>query len=279
MEIPKLINWAITNCCNLKCGFCFKLNDCDASFEDKKYIFNRMVESGIEQITFTGGEPLLDRNLAYFAYMCDKYSIKSSLHTNATLTEQFYQVCNSFDRISFSLDGSTPTVNEIMRGYDSYLQSILEKINYLKAYNKDFVIKTIVTRQNAGSVLEMVPLIKELKPTFWSIFEFRPLRIGQQNKNLYSLSDIFFNELITDIRMNIADDIPLNIRSNKEASEHPIFLVSGKGLVYTNDFHKGDVLIGSLMESSVKDIWKKIVTLNGMNESYENRNLNLIKRS
>lgn len=278
MEIPKLINWSITNCCNLKCGFCFKLNNCDASFEDKKYIFNRMLKSGIKQITFTGGEPLLDKNLAYFAYMCDKYSIKSSLHTNATLTKQFYQVCDSFDRISFSLDGNTPTVNKIMRGYDSYLQSVLEKINYLRAHNRDFVIKTIVTRQNIGSIIGMIPLIKELKPTFWSIFEFRPLRIGKQNNDLYSLSDNLFDKLTKDIKMNIAEDISLNIRSNKDASKYPIFLVSGKGLVYTNDIHKGDILIGSLMESSVKDIWQKIVALNGVDLFYKSRNLNLTKR-
>jgi MoaA/NifB/PqqE/SkfB family radical SAM enzyme len=278
MEVPKLINWAITNRCNLSCGFCFKLQDKDASFEEQKVIFDKMLESGVEQITFTGGEPLLEKNIVYFADLCNKHSIKSSLHTNATLTEQFYAVYNLFDRISFSLDGNTSSINQTMRGYDLYLQSVLEKINYLKEHNRDFVIKTVVTKQNIDSVLDMVSLVKELKPTFWSIFEFRQLRTGKQNNDKFLLPNGLFEKLTAKIKNQIDKEVEVNIRSNDDSAKHPIFLVSGNGLVYTNDIQQGDILVGSLIENSVKEIWQKIIDQKGINEQYAQRDLNLKKQ-
>jgi len=278
VEIPKLVNWSITSQCNLKCGFCFKLQDCEATFEDKRIIFEKILESGVKQITFTGGEPLLEENLGYFANLCDTHSIKSSLHTNATLASKFYEVCDLFDRVSFSLDGNTAYINKNMRGYDDYMESVLEKIKYLKERKRDFIVKTIVTKQNFNAVRNMTSLVTELKPTFWSIFEFRPLRNGEQNIDKFLLPNGHFNALTTQIKEVIGNEIELNIKSNEDSIQHPIFLVSGKGIVYTNDKTQGDIIVGSLMENSVKEIWQKIIEHNGINEHYKTRDLNLHKK-
>jgi len=277
VEIPKLINWSITSQCNLKCGFCFKLHDCEATFEDKKIIFDKILESGVEQITFTGGEPLLEKNIGYFAELCNDHSIKSSIHTNATLSNRFYEVCDLFDRVSFSLDGDSSEINKNMRGYDSYMECVLEKINFLKERKRDFIIKTTVTKQNFNSVLGMTTLINEIRPTFWTIFEFRPLRNGKQSIDKYLLQDGLFDTLTTEIRNKIGKEVTLNIRSNQDSTQHPIFLVSGKGIVYTNDQEQGDIVIGTLMENSVKEIWQKIIEHNGISERYKERDLNLQK--
>jgi len=279
VEIPKLLNWSITSQCNLKCGFCFKLHDCEASFEDKQIIFDKFLESGVKQITFTGGEPLLEENIGYFAKLCDTHSIKSSLHTNATLTSRFYEVCDLFDRISFSLDGNTADINKNMRGYDDYMGSVLEKIKYLKERKRDFIVKTLVTKQNFNAVRNMISLVTELKPTFWSIFEFRPLRNGVQNIDKYLLPNGHFSALTTEIKEIIGKEVELNIKSNEDSIQHPIFLVNGKGVVYTNDKEQGDIVIGSLMENSVKEIWRKIIEHNGINEQYKTRDLNLHKKT
>ena len=278
MEIPKLINWSITSQCNLKCEFCFRLHDCEATFEDKKIIFDKILESGVEQITFTGGEPLLEKNIGYFAELCNVHSIKSSIHTNATLSNRFYEVCDLFDRISFSLDGDSEEINENMRGCDSYMKCVLEKIKFLKERNRDFIIKTTVTKQNFNTVLNMTTLINEIQPTFWTIFEFRPLRNGKQYIDKYLLSDGFFDTLTAEMKNKVGKKVKLNIRSNKDSSQHPIFLVSGKGIVYTNDKEQGDFVVGSLMENSVKEIWQKIIEHNGISERYKTRDLLLYKK-
>lgn len=278
IDKPKLLHWAITNNCNLSCGFCFGHKEKDVSFKMQQLIFSRFVESGVEQISFTGGEPLLAKNLAYFAKQCDEYGIKSSLHTNATIESKFYEVCDLFDRISFSLDGASAEINSEMRGFPVYQETVHKAIDYLLEKEKDFVVKTIVTKRNYQSVLQMVPYIKRIKPKFWSLFEFRPIRRGKVNNDKYSLPHADFDNVTNQIREDISNDVVLNIRSNEDAKKNPLFLVSGEGLVYTNDENFDDILVGNLNENTVLEIWQKIMELKGENLSYEQRNLNLNKR-
>jgi MoaA/NifB/PqqE/SkfB family radical SAM enzyme len=278
MDIPKLVNWSITSRCNLKCEFCFKLNDCDASFADKKLIFKKISEAGVRQITFTGGEPLLEKNISYFAKLCDENSITTSIHTNATLTNKFFEIYKLFDRVSFSLDSNSVDINKELRGYNGYYESVLNKIHYMKEQKRDFVIKTVVSKMNFDSVLNMIPLVSTLQPTFWSIFEFRPLRTGGKNNDKYLLPEKYFDLIATEIRKRINGKLELNIRSNKDSTEHPIFLISGQGIIYTNDKEQGDFVIGSLMENSIKEIWQRIIRYNGISEQYKLKKLHLEKR-
>jgi MoaA/NifB/PqqE/SkfB family radical SAM enzyme len=189
MSVPSLINWSVISHCNLNCGFCFKIEEESTTLEEKNIIFQKIVDAKIEQVTFTGGEPLLDEDIGYLGKLCNKHNIKSSLHTNGTLSEYFYRSYEVFDRISFSLDGGESFFNSEMRGTSDYFSSIIEKCKYLKEQKRDFTIKTVVTRQNIHYIFDMIPLIREIKPTFWSIFEFRPLRIGMKNQQKYKLEE------------------------------------------------------------------------------------------
>ena len=67
----------ITLRCNQNCRYCHRfLNIDEVGFEENKKIIDRLVEDGIKNLTFTGGEPLLYPNvleLVKYAKVNKKY--------------------------------------------------------------------------------------------------------------------------------------------------------------------------------------------------------------
>ena len=276
MYLPKLANWSITNKCNLNCSFCFRHSEIpDPSKNVKEYILACIIQSGVKRITFTGGEPLLDLDLISLIHSCNKKGIFTSLHTNAILDKEFYDAAKLVDRVSFAIDGPDNSTNFRMRGINDYLDRVLKKVQYLKNTNVDYSIKTVVTRQNINRIHEMVTIIRNIKPAFWSIFQFRPVRNGYKNKSLFTVEDCEFNNLIMSIDNN---DITLNIVSRKDAESYPIFLIVGNGNVYTNDNMKGDVLVGSLYENDINTLWLKITSLNKIQTNHLTKYDNISRR-
>ena len=55
--------WNITEKCNESCKFCYRTIVDDLSLEENKRIADKLIEHGVEKITFAGGEPLLYKGL------------------------------------------------------------------------------------------------------------------------------------------------------------------------------------------------------------------------
>ncbi|MDR2582128.1 MAG: radical SAM protein [Fibromonadaceae bacterium] len=268
-KLPVLINWSLTERCNLNCGFCFRFHDKELPSDKMKIVLEKIVKSGVRRVTLTGGEPTLVNGLESIAEKLRYAGIFVSLHTNGMNVDYVKKNYFHFDRISLSLDGLNSFVNKIMRGHDDYFEKIMDLIMFLKENKRDFAIKTTVTKKNIDSILDMVDFINDIKPTFWSLFEFLPLENGKLNKDDYLLNDGEFNGLISKIKC----DVTLNTMSLIEASGYPMFSVAANGEVYTKDGENGKISVGSLLdnETNVEIIWAKIIKKNKIEEKYINR--------
>lgn len=262
---PPLINWSITNRCNLHCKFCYKFFDDDPTYEEKRYILNKIIDSNVTRITFTGGEPLLDDNLIDILKICNENSIFTSIHTNGTIERNFYTIIKFANRISLPLDGPDERINFLMRNSGIFYSKVIKKLEFLYNNNYEFSIKTVVTKINKDYIFSMIPIINKYKPSFWSLFQFRPIREGDLNKSKFSISEVEFYKVINKLQGNV--NVKLNVLSAKNASSYPIFLISGKGKVYTNNL-SGDILIGSLYKNSIQELWKKILRINPIKDIY-----------
>lgn len=86
---------SITDRCNLACKYCMPLN-CEnktkkneMSYDEIENVIDALVELGILKIRFTGGEPLIRKNvLDFFEKVCPKYNVKWAITTNATTLEK-----------------------------------------------------------------------------------------------------------------------------------------------------------------------------------------------
>ena len=78
----------IHEACNAGCWFCgFAKSTDNFRLSQEKYleILDECVRVGVSYIRFTGGEPLLDRNLVSYIKKASQLGIKTSVITNGSL--------------------------------------------------------------------------------------------------------------------------------------------------------------------------------------------------
>lgn len=127
---PILCNYYVTYRCNASCGFC------DIWEKPSPYIdpadFERNLKDlkrlGVKVIDFTGGEPLLHREIEYMLKRAKKERFITTLTTNCLLYPKKAEAISGLvDMLHFSLDSSEKEKHDVGRGvacFDSVLESI-----------------------------------------------------------------------------------------------------------------------------------------------------------
>jgi MoaA/NifB/PqqE/SkfB family radical SAM enzyme len=159
------IIWEITNKCNLQCKHCYN----ESAFrnkqwehiplEDAKTIIDKIVKSKYDLIDFLGGEPLLYPYIAQLAKYAVSKGIKVCIVTNGTLLNDKMQrdlIESGTTMISISIDGSTPEINDNIRGEGTFnciiknlknLQQKIQRSNSKTEISLGFVINKINIHQ------------------------------------------------------------------------------------------------------------------------------------
>ena len=164
----------MTHKCNFNCTYCYQNRyksqhayQGHITIEDVKEIaaFIGMPEfdsSNIGEVVISGGEPLLEENIATINYICDSIPAKKiSLFTNGVNILKFKSQCDftKIDEFQISLDGTDPVIKQVNR-YLGNIHSILQGIDYLLQLGKKVSLVTMWTRELEEHLSEYIPLIK-----------------------------------------------------------------------------------------------------------------------
>jgi len=127
---PVLCNYYVTYRCNATCDFCdiwekpspyITLADAEQNFKDLKAL-------GVKVIDFTGGEPLLHRQLPELLALAKSMGFITTVTTNCLLYPKYAEKLKGLvDMLHFSLDSPDREEHNLSRGvncYDFFLQSI-----------------------------------------------------------------------------------------------------------------------------------------------------------
>lgn len=128
--MPILCNYYLTYRCNAACGFCdiwqkpspfVKVDDVRKNLLDLKRL-------GVKFIDFTGGEPLLHRDLPEILDIAKRMGFVTTVTTNALLyPKRAKDLAGKIDLLHFSLDSAYKERHDESRGvrcYDKVLESI-----------------------------------------------------------------------------------------------------------------------------------------------------------
>ncbi len=141
------INYArisLTSACNLKCLYCSQHNGENINIPIKFYetLIDALCEIGIDKIRFTGGEPLLNKNIAHLVKHTKRHkNIKDiAITTNGILFDNYLEdlYSSGLNRINFSLDTRDKETYKILTGCDSL--DLVEK-NILLARQRGIKVK------------------------------------------------------------------------------------------------------------------------------------------
>ena len=149
----KMLNIYITNAFNLRCTHCFmksgtKLKS-ELKLEDWMNVLSDFKAFGGENVTFSGGEPLMFQGFAEVLKYVHNKGLKVTLLSNGLLwTESMIkELAPLIDEIQFSIDGANEKTNAAVRGKDNF-DRVVETVIKFSNYGVKTSVSTTFTYEN-----------------------------------------------------------------------------------------------------------------------------------
>jgi MoaA/NifB/PqqE/SkfB family radical SAM enzyme len=152
---PLAASLKLTENCQARCVTCnyWQTRWEDGLDADKAVdIINRLGHFGIRYLRFTGGEPLLRRDLFQIMQQADMAKFKRvTLQTNGLLLKKLHREINEspISKIAVSIDGLEAS-NDVIRGIKGYFRLAMEGISLLKG--KQVNITATLNGRSAGEL-------------------------------------------------------------------------------------------------------------------------------
>ncbi|MBK7584781.1 MAG: radical SAM protein [Myxococcales bacterium] len=163
LDRPQLlgIGWAITHRCNSRCPFCDRHSGPEGlPTETALDIIDQLAELGCRRVHFTGGEPLMRKDLEELLRHVRRRRMTSSVNTNGALLMERPGVVDASDSFLVSIDGPE-AIHDRYRGAGSHAR-LLGGLAALVRANKPRVLSVTLFRDN----LEQLPYFLGLATRF-----------------------------------------------------------------------------------------------------------------
>lgn len=175
--------------CNLKCKHCSSSADSGRtlgySTSQATAIINQMADIGVVDIAFSGGEPLLRRDLEQIIAFANSKGITTGTSTNgfAMTARRARQLkMAGLDRLQVSLDGLKEE-HERIRGHGTFNRALAAIERSLEARLRTHICFTAM-RSNAHLLPEMIELALELGVDGFNLSQFVPTGRGSLAEGL-----------------------------------------------------------------------------------------------
>ncbi len=184
---PFMVVWNFTKQCNLKCKHCYAnatpypAKD-ELTLEERFAVVDQLDEAGVAAISFSGGEPLVNRYFWKVAEYAKSKGFYLTIATNGTLiTEKVAKRLKEVGirYVEISLDGPNAEIHDEFRGVKGAFNATIRGIKNAKAAGLEVGIATTATHENIDSIPEILALARELKVDRFIVFNFIPTGRGK----------------------------------------------------------------------------------------------------
>ncbi len=272
----------LTRACNLKCIHCLnnsgiKQKD-ELTKEDLLKLIKNFSSHGVQEIRFTGGEPLLFNGIYDLIRFATEEGICTSLGTNGTLvTKEVAKKLkeSGLKKVVVSIDGNKKTHDKI-RGKKNY-QKAMKGLKYLQKNGINVRVNSVIMKSNMEDVIKLAKKMSRKKITifirrFISSGRGKELEDNMLNKNDYDYVRNKLQKELTkktyvnghylrnDEGVNSRIKLPFEIRGCKAGQRAITILPNGDvnlcGFLATQDFPK----VGNIKE--IDDFLNFWITIN-----------------
>lgn len=251
----KEICWNITTRCNQGCRYCHRfLNINDLTFKENEKILGNLIEDGVTDITWTGGEALIYENIEKLIKIAHQNGIRNKLITNGKiLANSNMEIINYLDSLTLSLDSTNNEINKELGRGKEHFKNVKDILDYIKENNSDIKLRinTVANKLNIDNMSEFILFLNEYNIYAWRIFRFMPLReTAVKNKNKFEISNDQFQSIkekcnkecnITNIEYREEDDME---------SKYVLLVANGDIVITENgkDVIKGNALFDKVSQ-------------------------------
>ncbi len=165
-----VVVWNITKQCNLKCIHCYAHAknipfDNELSTKDGKNLIDDLARFNVPVLLFSGGEPLIRKDLPELAAYTVEKGIRAVISTNGTLISQktahiLKDIGLSY--VGISLDGMEK-INDRFRGVKGAFQSALDGINNCKEAGIKVGLRFTINKFNESEISKIFTLLDEME--------------------------------------------------------------------------------------------------------------------
>lgn len=279
----KNVQIEITNRCNLECLHCYA-NSCknsrsELTTNEIKNIIKEASDLGCNDISLSGGEPLLHKNVVDVMRIVKDYGLKLTVNTNGTLlNEKIIKIMGHLevDLVTVSIHGyHAKTHDFITQSHGSWSKAV-ESIEELIKNNIPVGIATAITKVNMNEVPLIARSLRELDIRAFFTFRFLPIGRGKMNKDILDLSPIEHKSIMAklfnfhDIKKYTYIEVPyiMGSKSNKikiiscQAGINTCTISSNGDVLACAGLRDERIVAGNIKREDFGHIWYNSKSLN-----------------
>ncbi|MGQ9538531.1 MAG: radical SAM protein [Candidatus Bathycorpusculaceae bacterium] len=264
---PLFVSYNVTSRCNMRCIYCgwWKMEKFELPTDKALSVIDKVCSLGVSFFDFSGGEPLLRRDLITLAKKAASHNCLVSMNTNGTLLkrEDASKIADAFDIIVVSIDGPREYHDKI-RGVAGTFQKATETVKMLKKHGVKVGVNSVISPWN----IEILPkFIEELRSTvdFMQVQPIHPYPPPPENKPLMA-KVLALQEYLLNLKREAPDflAVPMEFIQGFRLffyGKTPKICDAGRLYVAIDPAGnllacaaRGDIALGNLLEHSAEEI-------------------------
>lgn len=182
-QAPFTIAWEVTRACAFACIHCRadaipRRDPLELTTEEAYRLVDQLSEFGSPILIFTGGDPMMRRDLFDLISYATEMGLRCSLTPTATVLPTEARLKRAKEagirRIALSLDAPTSEIHDTFRMVDGSWQRTIDILQRADRVGLSVQVNTTVTTFNIDLLPEMVPFIEQVGAVQWSVFFMVP---------------------------------------------------------------------------------------------------------
>ena len=254
---PFTIAWEVTRACAFACKHCradaqHQRDPGELTTDEAYRLIDRLADFGSPMLIFTGGDPMMRRDLFDLIAHASGKGLRCSLTPTATALPTIEKLKQAkaagIRRIALSLDAPTRNAHDEFRQVPGSWERTMKILHNAKEVGLSVQVNTTVSIFNVDELPKMVPFIQEVEAVQWSVFFLVPTGRAQAQ---YMISpnkheDVF--NWLYDLSQEAAFDIKATAapmyrrvaiqRKKAETNHHQDVTFQGAGFQYADGLNR-----------------------------------------
>lgn len=255
---PLSVCWQITTNCNLNCKYCLSNSGVKGKYgletKDAIAVINQLGKAGINRLDFTGGEPLLRKDLEKLI-QCAKYNhINTIVTTNTTLlSQENIRALKLADLVQISIDGPKEVHNE--QRQDEVFDKTIKNIKILKEEGCKIRLNSFIYNSNKQYVDFLINLSKEL-----GVFSHLFIIFTPQGRGKNHLEEMIPEKEVEKIKEKIItyrkeENRNIRLYDYKEYLHSCVLLTPNGDVISQGFYEKDSINVGNILQKPLEEIF------------------------